>query len=300
MICYLVLAHAKPNCLRRLITELDDGVNRIIIHVDARSSSSAFQQGGSRHVTWVDQTVVAYHHGWGIVEATIRALRLGVTVAPDASHFILLSGDSYPLRSQDYIRAYLDNSPDLVYMNLLPLPAPEVLKSTTRLTRYYINHDPRAHPLKVFPVKVAHRLLLPRRSYSTVMHNLPVVCGSQWWALNARAAKFVLAEIERRRDFDEFCRHTRTPDEHFFQILLGNSEFAASRRPNIMYTDFSVRPGPVPINDGHVDEWVGKGKASRHDEYGFHEEFLYARKFEDDSDALTARIRRDLYQVNSV
>jgi hypothetical protein len=181
-------------------------------------------------------------------------------------------------------------------MNLLPLPAPEVLKPITKLTRYYINHDPRAHPLKVFPVKVAHRLLPTRRSYSTVMHDLPAVCGSQWWALNAPGARFVLAQIQSREDFVEFCRHTRTPDEHFFQILLGSSEFASRRRPNIMYTDFSIRPGPVSISDRHVDEWLDSGKASRHDEYGYHDEFLFARKFNDDSAALTARIRRELYR----
>jgi Core-2/I-Branching enzyme len=296
MICYLVLAHAKPSCLRRLIAELDDGVNRVVVHVDARSSLDAFQPCGSERVSWVDQRVVAYHHGWGIVEATIRALDLGVTVAPDASHFVLLSGDSYPLRTQDYIRMYLCNDPDVIYMNLLPLPAPEVLKPITKLTRYYINHDPRAHPLKVFPVKVAHRLLPTRRSYSTVMHDLPAVCGSQWWALNAPGARFVLAQIQSREDFVEFCRHTRTPDEHFFQILLGSSEFASRRRPNIMYTDFSIRPGPVSISDRHVDEWLDSGKASRHDEYGYHDEFLFARKFNDDSAALTARIRRELYR----
>lgn len=295
MICYLVLAHAKPHCLRRLIAELDDGVNQIIVHVDARSSLAPFLPCGSERVSWVEPRVAAYHHGWGIVEATIRALRLGVTVAPDASHFVLLSGDSYPLRSQDYIRTYLSNRPDVIYMNLLQLPAPEVLKPISKLTRYYINHDPRWHPLKVFPVKVAHRLLLPRRNYPAVMRDLPAVCGSQWWALNSSAAKLVLEEIEHRGEFVEFCRHTRTPDEHFFQILLENSEFALRRRPNIMYTDFSVRPGPVPISDRHVDEWLDSGKVTRHDEYGFHDEFLYARKFGDDSGALTARIRRGLY-----
>jgi hypothetical protein len=296
VICYLVLAHAKPNCFRRLVAEIDDGVNRVAVHVDARSDLNIFRPCGSEHVYWVDQRVAANHHGWGIVEGTIRALRLGFTIAPDASHFVLLSGDSYPLRSQDYIRRYLCADPDAIYINLLPLPAPEVLKTLTRLTRYYINHDPRAHPLKVLPVKVAHRLLPPRRSYSTVMRDLPAVCGSQWWALSASAAKFVLMEIDRRREFVDFCRHSRTPDEHFFQIILGNSEFAARRHPNIMYTDFSVRPGPVPISDRHVDEWLEHGKASRHDEYGFHDEFLYARKFENDSDALTRRIRRSFHQ----
>jgi hypothetical protein len=296
MICYLVLAHAKPNSFRRLIAELDDGVNRIVVHVDARSSLNLFRPCGSERVSWVDRRVVANHHGWGIVEATVRALRLGATIAPDASHFVLLSGDSYPLRSQDYIRTYLCGDPGAIYMNLLPLPAPHVLKTLARLKRYYINHDPRAHPLKVLPVKVAHRLLPPRRRYSTVMRDLPKLCGSQWWVLTADAAQFVLKEIDRRSDFVDFCRHTRTPDEHFFHILLGNSEFASRCRPNIMYTDFSVRPGPAPISGRHVDEWLQNGKASRRDEYGLHEEFLFARKFEDDSGALTERIRQGLYR----
>src|SRR4051794_33529170 len=126
-LCYVVLAHANPAQLARTVDALRDGDNAVVVHVDARADLDAFQRAaGVRDVHWVADRVRPYHHSWGIVEATLRALRDARQSGAD--RYILLSGDSYPLRSQDYIRAYLARHDTTEWMNLLPLPAPQVLK----------------------------------------------------------------------------------------------------------------------------------------------------------------------------
>lgn len=278
-ICYVVLAHAKPLLLAGLLHALDEPGNRVVVHVDARTDIDPFRQAApdSERIAWVDDRVRPYHHGWGIVDATLRALRLGTQAGAD--RYVLLSGDSYPLRSSEYIAEFFARRPRTEWMNLLPLPAPQVLKDLDKLRRYHIHHDPRGSQLIAFGAKAARRLV-PRRNWKRALGDLAPYCGSQWWALSADAVAHLLAQIDARPEYVRFCHHSQTPDEHFFHTLLANSPLHPRIRPSVMFADFSVRPGPAMIRRAHVERWIAAGRPTRDDEYGHHEELLFARKFD--------------------
>lgn len=268
-VCYLILAHAHPDALRKLLTALQHPDNTALVHVDARADLDTFS--GPDGTLWLENRAVPFHHGWGIVDATLRLLR----AAPDADRYVLLSGDSYPLRSQRRVREVL--AADTERMNLLPLPAPQARKHLDRLEGYYPRHDPRGSRVIRFAA-LATRRLLPHRNWRKAFGDLEPWCGSQWWALTAAARSYLFGEIARRPDFVQFCRHTATPDEHFFHILLAsNHDFHRRIRPGVMFADFAEMPGPARITDAHIETWRRIGLSTT-DVYGEHEEALFARK----------------------
>lgn len=272
-----MLAHAKPGHLGTLLEALEHPDNHTVVHVDARADLVAFRRAAPGNVEWVPNRVPVFHHGWQSVDATFRALQLVRHRSPPADYYVLLSGDSYPLRSQDYIRDYLAARPGVEWINALPLPAPQVRKGLEKLADYYPRHDPRGSRLRLAAAKTVRRLH-PARNYRTALGDLQPWCGSAWWALSHDAIERVEQQVVQRREFVRFCRHTQTPDEHFFQILLASDpEFRQRMRPGLMYVDFSILPGPAEISHRHLRELAAT--RSRTDAYGEHEELLFARKF---------------------
>lgn len=283
----MILAHARPDALRRLLSALEHPDSTAVVHVDARADLNAFD--GPDGTMWIENRAVPFHHSWGIVDATIRLLRM----APRADRYVLLSGDSYPLRSQERIREVLSKQ-DAEWMNLLTLPAPQVNKHLNRLEGYYPAHDPRGSRA-VRAAALATRRLLPQRNWRAALGDLEPWCGSQWWVLTPAARAHLFSEIDRRPEFVRFSRHTATPDEHFFHILLAsNSAFRRRIRPGVMFADFSEMPGPAVIVDHHVENWRRAGLRST-DVYGVHAELLFARKVLDAN--VAQRIRAEVWPI---
>ncbi len=290
-VCYLVLAHTCPGALSELIVSLEHPDSTTVVHVDARSDLADFQRAApDSNVLWVDDRVRCFHSGWSLVDATLRLLRR----APVADYYVLLSGDSYPLRTQDRIHEFLA-SRNAEWMNLLPLPSPQVNKGLDRLDRYHPIYDPRGPRWGRAVAKIERLLHHRQRDYQAALRDLELWCGSQWWALSRASIEHVLHEVERRPEFVRFCAHTHIPDEHFFHILLGSHPgFRENVRPGVMFTDFSVMPGPAVISTAHVSEWVANG-LYRSGEYGEHEELLFARKVFDP--AVAALIRERVWSL---
>ena len=110
-----------------------------------------------------------------------------------------------------------------------------------------------------------------------------VLTGSQWWTLTADAARWVLAVTDTDQALVRFMRHTRIPDEHYVQTLLGNSIFRWTVQPPVLYADWRPTDGHLPaiLTTEHLDELVGGP-------------YLWARKFPDDSGRLVAALQRRL------
>ncbi len=271
-ICYLILAHAQPPALWRLLDALEHPTSTAVVHVDARADLSQFRQVRD-WVTWVETRSKCFHHGWGIAEATLRL----IAAAPPADRYVLLSGDTFPLADQARVRSVIAAGGNAEWIDVIPFPAPYVRKDSTRLTRYHVRHDPRGSQIVRYSVLSMNRLA-PRRDPTEALGGMRPWCGSQWWMLSGEALTYIRTELDRRPEFLRFCRHIGTPDEFLFQTLIGSSgTFAARVRPGAMYADFTVLPGPADIGPDHIANWKHRG-FSGIDECGLHREYLFARK----------------------
>lgn len=270
-ICSLVLAHQSPNHLTRLLRTLTVHGDTAVVHLDRRVDPADFAEAlATPGVTLVQNRVEVVWGGWSIVEATLRALRTGLTTSPDASHYQLMSGDSFPLRPMPEVRRRYQDSGDTNFLDLTPFPQPH--KPAYRIRNYYIEHDPWGHPMSLV-FRAANRAM---RRPTIALGGRTLYSGSQWWTLTSQASRWLVGAVDHSPKLVRFMRHTRVPDEHFVQILLGNSPLHPTIRPPLFYADW--RPGPAgrlpPIlTPEHIGDLNGSDS-------------LWARKFPDDSIAL--------------
>lgn len=291
MICYIVQAHHQPAHFHRLVEALTTaGV--VVAHIDARVDERPFRSDDPK-LSFVRDRVAVTWGGFSQVQATVGLLRAARSRHPEASHLWFVSGDSYPLRDPRALDAMLAANPRRQLMNILPMPAPEMGKPITRLSRLWIPHDPRSNPLAL-GFKAIQRVV--PQPYRRALEGMRPYAGSQWFALTAEAVDWMLDSAGRHPRFHRLCRHTMCSDEHYFQTLLGDSPFLSHAVPSGMFTDFSTPPGPWPcvIGSAQLAQLATSAHTGAVSGYGTTTNY-FARKFTDGSADLLREIEATLW-----
>src|ERR1700751_2946071 len=117
-IALLLAAHAYPELLVRLIKRLEDPVASIFIHIDKRADIRPFaallRDRKNRGVHLVPR--VRCHWGtFGQVNASLSLLRAALA-DKDATMFILLSGQDYPLLTPKLMAQYFEKNRNVGFM----------------------------------------------------------------------------------------------------------------------------------------------------------------------------------------
>lgn len=292
---YLVAAHYGAEQFGRLVEALS-GNGRIVAHIDKKTDSWPFQEASGEGVEFVqdDDRVDVKWGGWSVVEATLAMMRQVTPYLSENDYVVLLSGDSYPLQPPDSIDRFFAQKPGVQYINHVPMPSIEASKPISRLSKLYVEYDPRNGRANIVP-KLISRLGIPR-AYKAGLSGRTPYAGSTWWALTGAACQWILDEIDRDRRFVAFCRRTQIPDEFFFQTLLCNSPYASSIAPAVMFADWSRPAGPKPaVFDGdHLTELAGQNLKIQQRGYG-QSVALYGRKVVDE--ATVSGIREHLWPL---
>lgn len=107
---YLIMAHNEISMLTKLLKELDDPRNDIYLHIDKKAGKINLSRlVNSIHKSKI-YTIPRSNVHWGtisIVKCELRLLELAVKGKYHYYH--LISGQDFPLKSQDYIHQYLKN-----------------------------------------------------------------------------------------------------------------------------------------------------------------------------------------------
>ncbi len=280
-IAYLIAASGNYAHLRRLLIALSDGLVHFYIHIDAKSPMPD-SLGDIPGITFVPRTEV-WWAGYSQVEATLTLMR--EAAAENYDYYAYFSGTDYPIKPTEYLYDVLARGGE--YMNMgrgFVYP-----KSETRISRYHFEgFDRRAHsPLTyiILGLEKALGLVARKRKYPFA----EAWTGSSWWALSHDCVTFILEYLNNNPSYAEFFRTALSPDEVFFQTLVAMSPFRGKAEPNLTYTDWSEeKSGPAVISDKHLplfapDSATGEWPAET-------ARCFFARKFDDDSEELTAKI----------
>ncbi|MFC8302298.1 beta-1,6-N-acetylglucosaminyltransferase [Specibacter sp. NPDC057265] len=286
---YLVLAHHNPEQFHELVSALGD--SPIYAHIDAKVDAEPFQ---TLAVTFTTERIRVSWGGWSQVEAIIALIRHAMPYVAPEDYVVLLSGDSYPLRTPGAIRDFFAHNHGDQFINSVELPSVEMNKSISRLSKYYVEYNPRNGQRNLLP-KLINKVSSPR-NWQKALGPREAFTGSTWWALTGEAVQWILEDIKEDPAFVAFMKHTRFPDEHFFQIEIGVSPFASRRMPTVLWSDWSRDYGtkPITMDESHVAEMEQKRLVFDQDGYGI-VHALYARKFADK--ALTDSIRQRIWPI---
>lgn len=276
-IAFLVAAHDRPAHLSRLLSALCHPAAHVFLHINAKSDLALPDLQSRENITLCEEQVEVHWGGFSQVEATLALMRCAA-VTRDYTHFVFISGSDYPLRPISEILQFFALHRDSVFLHADQMPVHH--KPISRLKYYH--SQPSDPALTRHWYRIARRVLKPlvTRDFYSALRGRKPYGGTCWWAMPADLIAHILKTIDNDPEFLNFFRNTHCPDEMIFQILVMNSHFGAQKRDTLSWTDWS-RGGahPATVTAEHI---------SKLKELGTRHEYLFARKFPNDSAALVA------------
>ena len=259
-IVYIVLAHQLPSQLVRLVGALDSSRNTFLVHVNRRAGSRMYERmreglAGRDNVRFIRRHRL-YWGGFGHVSATLEGIEELYRCELQFDYAVLLTGQDYPIKSNDRIEQVLDGSGANSFLAYDRMPGGWE-SGMDRITYWHWRTigRPRGRHL---------RLPLNRRFPS----GFRPFGGSSYWCLTRACVDHVRRFVEANPSFVRFFRHVDIPDEIFFHTILMNSELAETIvNDDLRYVDWTRQPLPAVLGVGDLPSLAASVK-------------LFARKFD--------------------
>lgn len=280
-IAYILLVHRDPEGVVAQARRLTAAGDAVAIHFDANAPAAqyeAIRQGlaGNPRAVLAARRIRCGWGEWSLVAATLQAVGAALAAFPEATHLYMISGDCMPIKSAEYIHAWLDSS-DADHIESFDFFTSGWIKTGMKderlIYRHYLN-ERRHKRLFYASLEVQRRLRLARR----IPADIDVMIGSQWWCLRRATVEAILAFLVSRPDIAAFFRTTWIPDETFFQTLVPHlvpSVQISRRTPTfLLFTDYGM---PATFYNDHYDLLVSQ-------------DFLFARKVSPEAAELKARL----------
>ena len=267
-LAYLILAHAQPLQLARLVNALRCHGAVFFVHIDAKSDISPFLEAlcptSHDDVHFVDDRAEVYWGGFGQIEATLRLMRDAMSHVPDVWRLSLISGSCYPLASNEELMGLCERPANFISMHAVDPEGP----GYERISRFHLLDHP-ALAMRM-PREEIDRNRPLRRYINDFLNHLPpreglglqYFKGSQWWSITRETAQYVLEFCERRPEYLLRFRYSWIPDESFFHTIIGNASLSARRRSNLHFIDWSrdsVRNKKV-LTEAALPRILGSGR----------------------------------------
>ena len=224
-VAYIILVHKNPQQVKRLIGSLRHVNVSFYLHVDKKVDSRPFhavlKDPNDKNVFFVGDRAKVYLYGFGIVQATLNAMRKiqEINAGGDLDYVFLISGQDYPIKTNDEIFAFLDRNYGKEFISYTGMPTSIWFKSgMNRIEEYHL-----------YDVRIGHRLrrlanaILPRRRF---LDGFTPYGGATWWCLTYKCVVYLLDFVRNNKKFMKFFKYTHIPDEMFFQTIILNSPFA--------------------------------------------------------------------------
>ncbi|MDO4439423.1 MAG: beta-1,6-N-acetylglucosaminyltransferase [Eubacteriales bacterium] len=253
---YLIMAHHRPDLLKRLIHALDDERNDIFIHIDLKSDMKMQDFKAKRAGLYFIERMDVHWAGYSQIECAYRLLETAVSKATVSeigvseaggyetavsktsdkgkyAYYHLLTGASYPLWNQDYLHDFFDRNAGKNFVGFDN-------KDFSERARYYFFASEYGKPqgIKGSLIFRTRSLLLSIqksikydrlkkinkrwKEISSRDENLVIKKGLAYWSLTHEAAEYIL---KMESFIKNLLKHSISGDEIFVQTLIYNSEF---------------------------------------------------------------------------
>lgn len=261
---YFVMAHRRPEQLRWLIEAIDDPRDLILLHIDLKSLlgmrldrkgmwKTARDLARGRPNVRLLRPRFTNWGGWSLSRIQLDAVAAALRLSPDWTHFVNLSGQCYPIKPMDRIRAELAAAGDQVFVEMRPF-------STLPPDDWHL----RWHPM----IELPHGVLMrpgpkPPPADFVLDHK-----GSQWSILPREFCAWQ-QRAPVGRSIRKYLSGLLLSDELIVQTLVRNSPWRDRVAPH--YGREIVWPGPKVMT---MADWPRLMASPA----------LFARKFEAETD----------------
>jgi hypothetical protein len=262
-IAYFILVHRLPEQFKRLFKAIYHPENHYLIHIDkktdiqTRKNIQTFLTGHknthlleSSNVTW---------GGYSMIQAELDGMKHLLGLNQTWDFFINLSGQDYPLKSQNIIRNFLTKNRQSNYIKVIN-QAKERPETMNRIEHHFTE------------TSIGFQETKTKRKY--LQNTVPYI-GGQWMILTRSCCEFICNSGESKK-FEEFYKNTLIADESFFQTVLMNTSFKEKiinndKRAIVWIPDGNIKLRPKTFTQQDLD-FLQTG------------DNLFARKFDDQVD----------------
>jgi hypothetical protein len=221
---FIILAHKNIRQLNRLVAKLHDGTSYFFIHIDLK-----VPQDELALLNWLPdrmhlvKRLDARWADFSLVEATLNAME---AIKGTNKHFhtiTLLSGQDYPIKSNDFINNFFENSESGIFIESYRLPNYEKWSprgGLYRVDKYFFG----LKEYQLFCSRVVNFLgnIFPALKRKQLQDTTPYA-GSQWWTMDMYTLDYVLGYVRSNPSYTAFHKATFAPDEIFFHTILLNA-----------------------------------------------------------------------------
>lgn len=265
MIGYFILLHRFPEQFKRMFHAIYAPGNSYVIHVD-KGSGPEFAADIAAFLkpfqgVAIIESKKALWGGYSLVDAELRGMAKLLKMNRSWTHYINLSGQDFPLKSQAYIQDFLRAHPRRQFIRALDQRAvrPDTMNRVSHMF-----------------VEALGRMFRTRLPRPFLKDATPYI-GTQWKAVTRSFCQFAVHHPSAER-FKTFYRRSFIPDEAFFQTLMMNSRGQGEVMNDDLRTIDWVPDGDIKLRPRTFVTADALGLTLSPD--------LFARKFDAEEDAV--------------
>ena len=252
---FILLTHAKPLQIRRLIKSLDRLFDRppIVCHHDISKCELSIADYGD-NVQFVRSPVCTRWGDFSLVEATLRGIRQMYDAPSPPEWFVLLSAADYPIKPAGRIvRELMEGGYDAhIHHELVTTEG----RDWQRLCHWrYMFHYPSLTRRFRFIQPIWWTLTLRGilcRPFLPFSSKFRCFAGSQFFCANRRAAEHILEFQSREPALAAHYRSVDNPEESYFQCVLANAAHLKVHNCDYRYCDWTAggaHPKTLALDD---------------------------------------------------
>jgi len=232
MIAYFILVHRYPEQFKRMFKAIYLPGNQYVVHIDKSSGAELSKDIGDFLKPYQGVRILpaqnALWGGYSLVDAELRGMKMLLEMTDGWTHYINLSGQDFPLKSQEYIRSFLAANPGKQFIRALDQRdvRPDTLN---RISHYFVEALGR-----IFHTPLRRRYMIGATPF----------IGTQWKVVTRSFCEFVCHDKKVER-FKRFYRNSFIADEAFFQTVIMNH----GNMGEVMYDDLRMIDW---VPDGHI------------------------------------------------
>lgn len=276
-VAHLIMTHKAPLQLKRMLSRLEFSMFDLYIHLDKKVDIQTFSYLKEMpRVFFIENRTSCNWGGFSFVRAITESVREILSKDIKYEYINLLSGQDYPLKSNEYIYEFLKINEGNDFIPFEELGHSQWWEHAK--TRYEKYHFTDVKVKGRYQVQKMINYILPKRSFPIPL-KMYGSSNASWWTLTVDTLKYILNYLDNNEKLTSFMRYTWGADEFLYPTLLMNSEMKQKMVNDnfrfIQWTSEMANPDILSINE--FDRIVRSG-------------CLFARKFDYsiDSDVLDA------------
>jgi hypothetical protein len=258
-IAYLILAHRYPDQLLRLVDRLNTEQVSFLIHLDKKMDVADYQKVVVQLKNYPNVVLIERHTcywgGFGIVEATLQGIKNAIERPIHFDYLALLSGQDYPIKTNQYIKTFLEERNGTSFIHFEPFPRSAWKAHQGGWDRIKYWHFRNHRYYLVFPRKNMLKTPALNFFWNTLVTLFPVqrkfpkgfhpYGGAQFWCLHRQHVQYIYDFTRQNPRFVRFFRYVFVPDEIFFQTIIGNLGIQEGVENDTLHFLEWERPGAI-------------------------------------------------------